>query len=922
MTTMTVRSLRWLAAVTLAVTPSTLPAQEPQQAVRTGRIVGRILDETTGTPISGAQVGIAMGGQSVSSGIDGRYTLLNVSPGATAIAVRAIGYAPKTVSGVDVPEGGVVAQDITLSAQGVQLNEITVEASAERGSVTRALEEQRSAPNIVNAVTAEQISRSPDSDAAQALQRVSGVTVQDGRYVLVRGLGERYTTTTLNSARLPSPEPERKIVPLDLFPSGLLEAVTTSKTFTPDQSGDFSGAQVDLRTREFDRGRVLAWSVSTGVNSAATGQSIPVGPRTGAEWLGFGASSRAIPAQLQAAGNLSGLTTPEVQGLIGTMRNVWTAHQESGSPQASTSFTLGGEDPVFGQLVSYLGSVSYNYATEVRRDEQRALAQSDGAGGTLPYNSYGGMSGTTSVLWGGIVNLGVRLGAGSRIRFNNSYNRGGDNTATRASGFNEEFARFLDVTRLQYVERSVRTNQLIGEHLLAGRHTISWAANSAGVTRDEPDRSDLAYNARRDTTNSSVTPVDWADITRSANRTYSELSEQSWQFDGAWRWQTGGAGSLALKFGAQYRTTERNADTRSYDRTNLALTSQDLAMEPESLFAQTDKFFMVANANGGRYDASDRLVAGFALAEAPLSRRIRLIGGVRVERSNVTVNTVAPDGTVTPASPEYTDVLPSLAANIELGRDHQLRASVSQTLSRPEYREMSSVCYFEMLGGLTSCGNPALQRALIQNADLRWEWYPRASEIVSIGVFVKHFAQPIERALQPTTNVPLVNYINADGAFNYGVELEIRKNLDHLLGAWALPWSVSLNATLMQSEIDLGDNAFAMTNENRAMMGQSPYVVNAGLGYTSATGRLSASLYYNIVGRRITEAGAGGLQDSYEQPRNIFDASLRYALSQGVAFKLDLKNLADAPYEVRQGSVTRHRYTVGRTVTAGLSWGL
>ena len=171
-----------------------------------------------------------------------------------------IGFAPKVVTGVVVEAGQTSAQDVALAAEAVQLAEISVSAESERGTVNRALEEQRNAANIVNAVTAEQIAKSPDSDAGQAVQRVSGVTVQDGKYVFVRGLGERYTTTSLNGARIPSPEPERKVVPLDLFPSSLLEGITTSKTFTPDQPGDFSGAQVNLKTREFPARRVISFS--------------------------------------------------------------------------------------------------------------------------------------------------------------------------------------------------------------------------------------------------------------------------------------------------------------------------------------------------------------------------------------------------------------------------------------------------------------------------------------------------------------------------------------------------------------------------------------------------------------------------------------------------------------------------------------
>ena len=198
-----------------------------------------------------------------------------------------IGYTPKVVTGVQVTAGQTVAQDISLGTEAVQLAEISVSAASERGTVNRALEEQRNAPNIINSVTAEQIEKSPDSDAGQAVQRVSGVTVEDGKYVFVRGLGERYTTTSLDGARIPSPEPERRVVPLDLFPSSLLEGITTSKTFTPEQPGDFSGAQVNLKTREFPVGRVVNFSASAGFNDAATGKDLVKAPTVGQRVAGL-----------------------------------------------------------------------------------------------------------------------------------------------------------------------------------------------------------------------------------------------------------------------------------------------------------------------------------------------------------------------------------------------------------------------------------------------------------------------------------------------------------------------------------------------------------------------------------------------------------------------------------------------------------
>ena len=343
----------WIALLAVAV--SSLPpvpaleAQAPAARPATGRVTGRIVDAATGAGLADVGVQVVGTTSGTMSGVDGRFTLPNVPAGTVTLQARRIGYAPKTVTGIALAAGQTVEQSVALGSAAVQVTGVTVTASAERGTVSEALDKQRNATGIVTAVTAEQIAKSPDSDAAQAVQRVSGVTVQDNKFVFVRGLGERYTTTQLNGARLPSPEPERKVVPLDIFPSGLLQSVSTIKTFTPDQPGDFSGAVVDIRTREFPARRQFAYSASMGANLRATGQTLVSPRREGPEILGFAGSDRSMPAGLRAVDNIqANVPQRELNQIINSLRNVWTPRSQAGTPNGSFSASLGGNDPVFG----------------------------------------------------------------------------------------------------------------------------------------------------------------------------------------------------------------------------------------------------------------------------------------------------------------------------------------------------------------------------------------------------------------------------------------------------------------------------------------------------------------------------------------------------------------------------------------------
>jgi TonB-dependent receptor len=378
-----------------------------------------------------------------------------------------------------------------------------------------------------------------------------------------------------------------------------------------------------------------------------------------------------------------------------------------------------------------------------------------------------------------------------------------------------------------------------------------------------------------------------------------------------------------LKVGGAYRHVSRDADTRAYDINNRTLSQTELTAPPETIFdgtyAQQGRLLMVSNANAGRYEARDQIVAGFAQAEIPLSTRLQLVGGARVENWRLNVDTRTVTGLIAPARPRRTDVLPALALTYRLTDDQNVRLSATQTLARPEYRELSPVPYFEQIGLLTTFGNPDLERTLIQNLDARWEWFPRSGEVISLGVFAKWFDKPIERVIIPQSGTLANSFVNAEGANNYGVELEMRRGLD-VLADGLTAFSVFANATLMQSDIDLGANARGLTNLSRPMAGQSEYVVNTGLTYTNGSGALSGTLLYNVTGRRIFEAGAGGLPDSYEEARHLVDVSLHFPIAGTLSGRADAKNLLNAPFRLSQGDIVRQRYLLGRQFSVGFTW--
>ena len=925
----------WIAALLLFGSMTSAVAQNAELAPDAGasiggRIVGRVVDAGTGAGLGSVSVAVLGGSAGALTGADGRFSIVNVPAGSVTLQVENLGYAVKQVSGVRVPAGGTVERVIELEPQAVRLGSISVAAAAARGSVNRALELQRSATGIVNSMSAEQISRSPDGDAAAALQRVSGVTVQDGKFVHVRGLGERYTTTSLNGARIPSPEPERRLVPLDLFPAGLLQSITTSKTFTPDQPGDFSGAQVDLQMREFPGERQHTYSLGFGWNERATGRTVPGAPTTGREWLGFAGSARQLPAGLVEAGNFQDriVTQEDMNRYVGSLRHAWTPTRGRGQPNGSLGASLGGTDPLFGQAISYLFSGTYSRGQEVQQAQLRAQARPGGApGSTEETDRYAGSTGRTSVLWGGLANLSTLLGEHTRLALSASYNRSADAEGRSEVGRSENYGQLpLQVLRQKFVERDVLATQLEAEHQLFAGHRADWSFTWSAVNRNEPDRSEFVYAMPEDPATGQLSTPQWfSAATEGAVRTFAELSEHSLEGALNYRVPLNRDATGWLKLGGLYRGTDRSAHSRAYGISATQLPQAERERTPEEIFSAantapgTANFTVTPMAQGGAYAATDRLLGGYAMGEIRLAERVRLTGGARVERSDVEVAAEPTLGDVVVARPVYTDVLPSLALAWDLGSTQSLRFSASQTLARPEYREVAEIQYREVIGGDVVRGNAALERTLIRNLDARWEWYPGAGEVVSVSVFGKRFDKPIERTYLGTSGTRIVTFVNAESATNYGVELEARKRLD-ILSESLEALSGFVNATVMKSEIRLPEDGLAQTSRTRAMVGQAPYVLNAGLTWAPAESGQSATLLYNVVGEKIHSAAEAPLPEVRERARHNLDLSLRFALSRRLSAKLDAKNLLDSPVELRQGTVTRDTYRTGRGFAAGLSW--
>jgi hypothetical protein len=709
----------------------------------------------------------------------------------------------------------------------------------------------------------------------------------------------------LNGVRIPSPEPERKVVPLDLFPTSLLQDISTSKTFSPDQPGDFAGANVNIRTKEFPANREVNYSVGFGGNNVVLNQNIPTAPRVGGETFGLVGSSRNMPTTLQQTNFFGAVSQQQMQNIVAEQRNVWNPSYRNGMGNGSFGMSAGGNS-VLGKRIGYVLSANYGYSEERKFNEITAVGNQGPNNTVVPLTTLQGTTGRVGVQWGGIANFSTMVGQHSRLALNTTFTRNADNEARVDAGFDENLNDSIVRTTLRYVARGMINVTTLGEHQISTRNKTAWSLTYGNTVRKEPDRSDVVYSRISNGTYQILSSLD------GARRLYFNLQENN--FVGQVDHTITIANRNTIKLGAYTRSTNRTTDAPIFAFISRA-GENILQQTPDVIFGkeQSSNVNVQPIGQAGSYTANDITQATYALTEWQLSDKIRMIAGSRLESATIDINTRTQGGFEANSGLDNMDVLPSLLINTKLTETQNLRFAVSRTLSRPEYRELSPVTFRDVLGGVSITGNGNLQRALIDNVDLRYEFFPTNFEVLSVGVFSKKFINPIERVEQATSGAYQARFQNAINAFNYGIELEMRKQLLTNVSAFS-------NITLMKSSVQLDTtNGLTVTDFKRALVGQAPYVVNTGITYSSLDGRTNATILFNRVGDRIFAAGVMPLPNIIEKSRNLLDVTIKVPVKNTVTARLDMRNILDARYSYMQGNMEREGFNVGRTLSFGFS---
>jgi len=882
-----------------------------------GGVWGTVKDTKFNEGVIDAQVQVLGRKEKVFADLEGRFRF-DLPPGTYRIRVTYELHQPSRVDEVQVREGKLTRVEVRLVPDESAVEEVVIEEDVDRTSTEGQNLSRKQSAVAGDGVGRAEIARTPDRNAAEAAQRVVGATIVDGRFVFVRGLGERYTNALLNGAPLPSPEPDRNTVPLDLFPSLVLDSLTIVKQFTPDMPADFAGGSVRIQTREFPKQTLFQISASGGYNTESTFRGRPDYRGSSTDWLGFDGGRRQFPPGIPEDRKLSTSNTREEEQVAYAYRfNTPMSTLRSGTPPnhginvvAGDGFKLGPDEKLGAML-----ALSYGRSYQIRELTARRFTKGELPGGSpalIVGDDFKGVQGVDSVRWGAFGSASLELSKQHTLGLIALRSQTADDLTSELEGeFLTSRGATFHTNHLEYVSRSLNFLQTRGEHRFprTGGLEIDWHVSIATANRDQPDTRDVRYlSAERDgqpgwefsadgsglhqyydqgdTTRAAGLDVLKPLITDPDHETKLKLGGLLTSRDRAFRARRFKIEPVRVP-GAFYNIISF-CDGASWSTGCPGQLFRQEAILPDGLVVDETTL------NLDEYETSLDVYALYGMVDAEVLPSLRAIAGVRAEITYQVFAGFDPfdrEATTERSQIYSTDWLPALSLVYAVTSKANTRLGLSKTLARPQLREIAPTLFSSYSGDVSVQGNKNLELTSVTNADLRFELFPTLREVVALSFFYKHFARPIEEIIGSSG---IQGFTNADTAKLVGIELEGRKTLD-FLGPQLKDFTLLGNLTWVRSQVELGTRRAAATNDHRPLSYQSPYVLNFSLDYGNDESKTNVRALYNVYGPRITAVGSNGLPDVYELPRHQVDLSAAQKIAKHFELKLVAQNILSAP---------------------------
>lgn len=902
-------------------------------AQETGTLAGIVVNNWDGRPLPGVVVtvrGTLLAGTTDGSG---RYQIEGVPAGEHAVRFSKSGFAQTVATGVRVAPGLVRELAGSLRPEFYEMEEYEVTAESFEVQAIEVIEQRQSSMSFFDAISSDQFKRLGATDAAQILTKLPGTTVVDGKFAVIRGLSDRYNITQLNGAQIPTADPYRQGAPLDIIPASMIREVSVSKTFTPNLPGGFAGGLANLVTKSFPDKFILHVEVGLEYNSQATlNDEFLSYPGSPTDWAGFGTSTRALPSMLdgQTAADFRRPPpaprneTPQqaearrnqankVQAALNSFPDyTFAGTPETAPPNYGGTFSLGDTLDLNGHDFGYFVSGVYRNRWTFYDDGIRARYRPTGVGSIAPYQYFTDTRAVNEATWASVVNLAYELVPEDHtISFTFYWNQNGEDTTRQQVGTVENVEQVVELNTLQWIQRQIHTFQVRGDDHFEDFLDLrtDWMVSLANTSQDEPDLRYFNYARQPDGSdpffsNSIPEPIFPTRFYREINEDtkYGVLNNkvpfEQWagldsfvQFGGAFNGSQRAFTEQTFQFNGATGWGSPPTPNNYFTPGNLLYTTQVTARGTNYVF---QRWFQEGLAPAF-YNGQQQIPAGYAMLELPLVERLKLSGGARLENTYLTIEGAGGAAGATNSLINQLDVMPALSSTFQIVTNMNLRASFSQTVARPSYRELAPYRSYDTAGDEIVQGNPGLQMTSIDNYDLRWEWYPQPGAVISVSGFYKYLENPIEKVAL-TFGGGIVTFENRQDANLYGVEFEANSSLGFLDDSLE-EFSVGFNFAYIKSEVELTPTELANeqvlfpdVSPTRSLFDQSPWIVNFDLTYDHKASGTTATVSLGAAGPYIFIVDRAG-PDVYEHPPMQLNFVVTQRLAEHWKMRFSARNL-------------------------------
>ncbi len=899
-------------------------------------VAGKVIDEKTGQGLLNAVVTIDSTQLGSITDWNGDFQILDVPVGLYNVTIKMVGYSSKRITGVEVKKGQAAQINVAMVKEEKQLGTVFINSKLNQESTNALRIIQKNSASMADGMTADNIKRTPDKSTADVLKRVSGVSIQDNKFAIVRGLNERYNVAFLNGSPLPSSEPDRKAFAFDIFPSNMLDNILIFKTAIPELPGEFAGGVININTKDIPDNNFQTIAISGAYNSLTTFKDQMTYPGGKLDWLGVDDGTRAIPSTIPTYGNFS-VKVLDQAALAKTFTSDWRINNKTFAPNSSLQYSLGrsyklnGKGRTIGFVFALTHSSSFNYQTTQRNSyTNNSTLGTDTSKAQLDH-SYLDQVYSQQVLGGSLLNLAFKVNTKNIITLKTLYTINSDNRLVHRTGVNNPFdvnPILLMSNARMFTSNQIASAQLQGDHYIQkSKIKFLWNVGISDIVRDIPSERRSVYTRNKYLTDPSTpNPLDTQYV---ANISLSSVGPD---YGGGMFWYhnlekmrsakiqlskaaTIGKVQVELKSGLSYQFRNRTFTARRLGYTKYSSAGGGIFFNDSLAYLPEDEIFSNANMGlikpgvGGfklvddtrpsdRYTASSTLTAGFVQADLRW-HDLRVITGARVENFRQTLNAQRNRNRANDIKLDTSilDVLPSLNLVYTLNPKNNLRASYAHTLNRPEYRELAPFAFYDFNTQFVVSGRDTLKRALIKNYDLRYESFPGKGQVFSVGAFYKQFYNPIEQVSSPYADKE-ISFSNIPNANLYGAELEFRYSFNSLFTKDTLTTIQKMvsrntfftNLTIVKSKVET-KSILGAISDSRPLQGQSPYVVNAGWLYQDVEHNFTTSVVLNRVGQRIFLVGNVNDPEIWEKARTFLDVQIAKQITKSIELKVNVQNI-------------------------------